>query len=416
MRAVAHGPHRFLVLDALRGVAALIVVAYHVPQLFGGLYFPRGYLAVDFFFMLSGFVLSFAFQPKLDRGLSTAGFLKQRLLRLYPLYLLGLTLGLLHTLLQNRADHHLSGGQIFLLYVLGGMMVPAWRVFGHAWANIVPFDPPEWSILYEMVANVIHSLTFRRRGWVFLLCVVGVSGVLFASYVLRVGEMHVGWQTEYALGPILRVTFSYFLGIAVYRVWRSGRVAIAVPAYAPILLLMICTGVPQWHRQPVVGDLATVALIFPVLLLLGAGARRMPRLDRVFTVVGAISYPVYVLHMPGSECVQPGLGPGAWTCSNAGCAVAGNRAAGVSPGAFTVRVEALRHAGAGDAGAAAGAVEVLDCLCGWNVLPRDDRYRDLDENLARGEDPAVVAGTWLCAGRAGCRRRGASGGRDSDGR
>ncbi len=106
--AASHGPHRFLALDAMRGVAALIVVFFHSPGLFGRFLFTRGYLAVDFFFMLSGFVLTFAFQSKLDAGLKTVTFVKQRLVRLYPLYFLGLTLGLLDAVFQ-RTSGQFSG-------------------------------------------------------------------------------------------------------------------------------------------------------------------------------------------------------------------------------------------------------------------------------------------------------------------
>jgi peptidoglycan/LPS O-acetylase OafA/YrhL len=93
---------RFTLLDALRGIAALVVVQFHLHELFGRLIFPHGYLAVDFFFMLSGFVLRFAYQQRLDTGWSLSRFLRVRLIRLYPLYLLGLLLGLGMFLLDRR--------------------------------------------------------------------------------------------------------------------------------------------------------------------------------------------------------------------------------------------------------------------------------------------------------------------------
>jgi peptidoglycan/LPS O-acetylase OafA/YrhL len=289
--------HRFLVLDGLRGVAALIVAMHHLPYLFGGRFFARAHLAVDFFFMLSGFVLTFAFQTKLDRGMSTGAFLKRRLIRLYPLYLLGLTLGLV-VLLVRRESSHLSAGQMGMLYVLGSLMVPAWTVFGRAWDMIVPFDFPEWSIVYELVANTLHALLLRRRGWMYLLGLIGLSGSLFAVYALRTGDMNVGFQSNTALGPVLRVTFAYFLGVAIYRVWQSGRVRLAVPAVVPVTLFLLCLYAPQWGQHPVEGGLLMEALAFPLVLLLGAQARPWRRMDGVFAGAGAISYPVYVLHVP----------------------------------------------------------------------------------------------------------------------
>jgi peptidoglycan/LPS O-acetylase OafA/YrhL len=290
--------HRFLTLDAMRGVAALIVVVYHFRGLMGGFPFVHGYLAVDFFFMLSGFVLTFAFQSKLDVGLKTVTFMKQRVVRLYPLYFLGLTLGLLDTVLQETRNH-VSAWSTAEDYLLGAMLIPVWNVFHAGITGLsTPLDPPEWSIICELISNLIYGVVFRRRGWAMLLSIVMVSGLPFALYAVHNGTLHVGWGSNRYLSPVLRVTFSFFMGIAVYRVWRSGRVAFSVPAYLPILLLMLSLSVPQWGHRIAVEELLLVGGIFPLLLLLGAQARPWRRMDGVFAGAGAISYPVYVLQVP----------------------------------------------------------------------------------------------------------------------
>ncbi|HEX7694251.1 MAG TPA: acyltransferase family protein, partial [Sphingomonas sp.] len=87
---------RFVVLDGMRGLAALSVVALHTAQYFPSQTGPaRAYLAVDFFFMLSGFVMAHAYGDKLRAGLTIKGFAEIRLARLYPMIFLGVTLGLL---------------------------------------------------------------------------------------------------------------------------------------------------------------------------------------------------------------------------------------------------------------------------------------------------------------------------------
>src|ERR1700760_1005878 len=91
-------PRVFLCLDALRGTAAIVILLFHVPYFFGAVLFQHGYIAVDFFFMLSGFVLSFAYQEKIDQGGFFLRFAKIQMVRLYPLYFLGLVLGLMQLL------------------------------------------------------------------------------------------------------------------------------------------------------------------------------------------------------------------------------------------------------------------------------------------------------------------------------
>lgn len=88
-------PH-YELLDGLRGVAALLVVFYHI---FEGLSFAaggtlitvinHGYLAVDFFFILSGFVIGYAYDDRLGKSMSLGNFFKRRLIRLHPMIVMG---------------------------------------------------------------------------------------------------------------------------------------------------------------------------------------------------------------------------------------------------------------------------------------------------------------------------------------
>ena len=149
--------HKLLALDALRGVAACTVVLFHRAS---RMPFPKGYLAVDFFFMLSGFVLTFAYQEKLDGGWSTRDFLATRIARLYPLYLLGFVLGLL-VALSDPAIHF--GPQGWVSAIPNLLLLPAWVGPHSKPPHAFPYNIPAWSLFFEVVANVLHALFLRRR-------------------------------------------------------------------------------------------------------------------------------------------------------------------------------------------------------------------------------------------------------------
>ncbi|MGA8939854.1 MAG: acyltransferase [Acidobacteriaceae bacterium] len=157
-------PHKFENLDALRGVAAILIVVFHIRPLFGNSpLFGRAYLAVDLFFMLSGFVLSFAYQQKLDNGLPTTTFLKLRLIRLYPLYLIGLFLGFIYTATQVHYQHSspgMLGSFLMLVPALFFLPIPA----PTSLPNVAfPYDLPAWSLFSELIANLLHALLLRKR-------------------------------------------------------------------------------------------------------------------------------------------------------------------------------------------------------------------------------------------------------------
>ena len=79
----------FRLLDGLRGIAALVVVLLHIPQFIKDDTFPEGYLAVDLFFVISGVVIRQAYEHRLESELSVWRFAWLRIVRLYPLYMLG---------------------------------------------------------------------------------------------------------------------------------------------------------------------------------------------------------------------------------------------------------------------------------------------------------------------------------------
>lgn len=127
-------PH-YPLLDGLRGVAAFIVVWYHIFEGFqfaGGKptidFINHGYLAVDFFFILSGFVIGYAYDDRWGKTLTLGGFFRRRLIRLHPMVVMGATIGLISFLLtgMERWDRTTSTlSMTFLAFICSCLMIPA---------------------------------------------------------------------------------------------------------------------------------------------------------------------------------------------------------------------------------------------------------------------------------------------------
>jgi peptidoglycan/LPS O-acetylase OafA/YrhL len=297
----AHKPRTFVALDALRGVAAIPVIYTHTMRVFGWVLFSHGFLAVDFFFLLSGFVMTYVYQEKLDGGWPTRSFFTGRILRLYPLYFMGLILGTAFLFLQAHfGKKGFSPGMIGELFLLGLIFlpVPPGVYFGSVPTDLYPLNTPAWSLFYELAANLFHALFLRRRSMKFLatLCILFAALLLFNS--LRHQGLRFGVDNSQYLLGLSRLLFAYPTGIVIYRVWKSGRWRIRLhPALIAVMLLALVeipirTVWNGWYEWLVV----TVA--FPLLLLAGASSQPPPRLVRVSQWLGAVSYPVYILHVP----------------------------------------------------------------------------------------------------------------------
>lgn len=219
--------HRFVALDGMRGIAALVVVAWHAGAT---RFIPGGYLAVDLFFVLSGFVLAHAFEGR--QG--WRAFMVARLKRLYPLYIAGLVMGALSARLYLLPD-----GRFWTTVGAGAAMLPtlvAWGVY-----RPYPFDPPAWSLLFELLVNAVW---FALTPWLSLRLMGGiivVSGACLAAVIVQSHGAAVGDAGPMFLPMVfVRATFSFFVGVACYRLWKvRGRAG---------GLLHGCSCSPSLHR------------------------------------------------------------------------------------------------------------------------------------------------------------------------
>jgi peptidoglycan/LPS O-acetylase OafA/YrhL len=286
--------HRFLFLDALRGVAALFVVAFHFPSTMTSSLAANGLLAVDFFFCLSGFVIAFSYESRLAETISFKGFAVARLIRLYPIYAFGSFLGLLVVIFVQ----HLVWAALSSLTVLAFFLWPTRLSPLHQPENY-PLNDPSWSLFYELLANLAYALLIKLRlaGTGVLLCIIVTSLALLIHAVLVGGTLDVGaTQAGLYLG-FARVSFSFFFGVLLCRLYRrrqsnapTQRNPWLLPAGITLALIAILNSPASWMRTENF-RLAAMSLCLPAMVYFGALAR-LPH------SVIPLSYPLYLLHMP----------------------------------------------------------------------------------------------------------------------
>lgn len=295
-------PRSFVTLDFLRGIAAIPVLYVHTARLFGNRQlFPHAHLAVDFFFLLSGFVMSYVYQEKLDAGWSASKFLRARVLRLYPLYGIALLLGTAFALLWAHFGHmDTSLRDIAILFLLGLLFLPAppQPLLPTASIGLYPLNVPSWSLFYEIIANVVHAIALRRRSVKFLGVWVGVFGIVLLPLALSYGNLGFGPERNQDIAAVCRVLFAYPLGMILYRLWNSGRLRVSVPPLLIAFLLLACLAMPIPKPYFPIYEWAIVIFYLPAILVLGASSASTGHMRRFSQWLGGLSYPLYILHVP----------------------------------------------------------------------------------------------------------------------
>ncbi|MBO0748908.1 MAG: acyltransferase [Porphyrobacter sp.] len=283
---------RLPLLDGMRGIAALAVLFYHAPHL--GLMqplVPRGYLFVDFFFLLSGFVLGLSAEPRLQAGLTAEQFMKRRIRRLWPILAIGSLVGLVpHAMIGDLP-------QALWFLPLGLLMIPA------LWSSglVFPLNGPYWSLSFELLANALHALVLARLRDVALLTVVVASGLWLGWAIAGYGANELGMDSRNWIGGIPRVVFSYALGVLLARSYRGGGLIARLRwnwALAVFVPLAVVLTLPHWPLPRAAGDILTTLLLLPLCFALMIGARLPEPLVPLFAGLGLLSYPLYAVHLP----------------------------------------------------------------------------------------------------------------------
>jgi peptidoglycan/LPS O-acetylase OafA/YrhL len=292
---------RYATLDGLRGVAAFSVVCYHT-QIFRGssAIAPHGYLAVDFFFMLSGFVIASAYEKKLEAGFTVTEFFKHRVIRLYPVALAGVLLGALRLLAQYTINPLESepASWIALAILLNILILPVWSQM-HFHSELFPANGPVWSLFGEFLVNLGWStLVSLKSSFVFMVFLMTVSGIILFSLTHHAALDDLGWNSQYLLGAACRVIFSFLLGTVIYR-FRGALPHIPkkfgiIPPGLAMIALMLVLGMPWFGTA---WDALAIFVFLPAILMLGVLCGREPTAP-VRSLLGEMSYPVYAIHFP----------------------------------------------------------------------------------------------------------------------
>ncbi len=300
---IAAVKHSYATLDGLRGIAAAAVVVWHSQILFGsGIVAASAYLAVDLFFLMSGFVIAHAYDPRFTAGLDTATFMRLRIIRLYPLYFLGLVVMVLAVLAASTIGMKAqwTGSLLSLSTFLSLFFLPSPPFAVDA---LFPLNGPAWSLFFEIIVN---AFLVTARSWLGprnLVMLIGVSLFFLVVSAVQFGSLNTGsnWSNFWAGFP--RVFYSFFLGVLLYRHRNS------LPAFNwahPLALLFLVLGFlsinpGSWRMEY---DLICVTVIFPMIIALATSVEPRGGWRKPFIFLGTVSYALYVLHVPFLSIVK----------------------------------------------------------------------------------------------------------------
>lgn len=295
---------RFPGLEALRGVAAICVLLLHTRAVFGGSpVFGKGYLGVDFFLMLSGYLMTRNQEPRLADGLKPWGFMVKRYRRVWPMMAAGGVLGVPRLLLRTDTIAQFAG-----IALANFLLLPV-----SFKRESFPLNIPAWTIFYELVANFLHVHLFWRLRTLGLTLALAACLPFVVWIGLRWGSFDVGARPEHFLAGLPRIAFAYLIGIGLARWWRD-QPPLPVPALPAVLAMPAVLALGWWlGLGGWLFDLGFVLLVCPLMI---AGALRLKTFAMPAGMLGMLSFPLFAVQMPILQGMQL-LGFGYWA---GGCA------------------------------------------------------------------------------------------------
>ena len=316
-------PH-YELLDGLRGVAAVLVLFYHV---FEGFSFAEitndagdgiirtlnhGHIAVDFFFILSGFVLSYAYDDRWKK-MNTWQFFKRRLIRLHPMLIIGTVIGVITFAFvgfEKWDGATTPVGWVMIAMLLTMFMIPAvpgvpYEVRGNG--EMFPLNGPAWSLFFEYVGNVLYALVIRRLSTKLLAVLAVALGCLhawfFVGNVSGYDMVGVGWTIDEVnfWGGLVRMLFPFTVGMLLARTFKPRKVKGAF--WVCSLVLVVLFSVPYIPSKGNVSlnslyEVICIAVVFPFVVWLGACGVCNGWISKLNKALGDISYPLYIVHYP----------------------------------------------------------------------------------------------------------------------
>jgi peptidoglycan/LPS O-acetylase OafA/YrhL len=294
---VLQSKQHFHILDGLRGVAALGVVIFHFMEMvftdYSKNFIGHGFLAVDFFFCLSGFVIAYAYDDRITK-MGVKAFFISRLIRLQPLVIAGSILGLLAFLFDPFATYQSTYGvgRTSLIFLMSFLLIP-FPVMAERYFNLFGLNAPAWSLFWEYIANIFYGFVLYNiaRRWLVLLTFF--SGILLCVVCYRSGNIMGGWGKDTFWDGGARVCYSFLAGLLVY---RSGWMIKSKLGFGVLSILLFLAFMMPWTNKNWLIEALVVLFYFPFLIALGAGAKLSTAMKSICIFSGKISYPLYMTH------------------------------------------------------------------------------------------------------------------------
>lgn len=317
-------PH-YEILDGLRGVAALLVVWFHLTEYMNPGTMPlfHGYLAVDFFYVLSGFVIGYAYDGRWGKELTLGSFVKRRLIRLQPMVIMGGVIGImLYYFSDSPMYAHVSETEWWVLLLVGMatcFCIPLTESYNQrSYNEVTSTNAPMWSLFYEYIANLLYALVVRHMKTWMLALLVALFGVMVVDSALalnlfgtlqeheRALSLNFGFvlDSEHCYVAMCRLLYPFFMGVLLSRLMKGkqalfshGFLTCSVMLAAVLLAPRMC----GWDTSLPEGlfNAASVLVFFPLIVALGARSSLTGKRSSAFCKwLGEISFPLYITHYP----------------------------------------------------------------------------------------------------------------------
>lgn len=288
MREFTEKGRRFYLLDGLRGVAAVIVVLGHTPDIWIAGKPSHFYLAVDLFFVLSGFVIAHAYEERLTTGLTVSHFMLARYIRLYPLYLCGTLVGIAGAII---AYAHGKGG--LSLWELSTSIPAALFLLPAPTDGMMLLNPPAWSLLFELLMNFCYALFLIRLSTRSLLLLVLILAVSLAVIDLHLHSLHTGMTWSTSFYGFVRLSYSYCVGLILFKTVKVSQLKVSWAVLVPFLIVPVVIG---HDMRAEVTELLAVFVCFPMIV--AAGIVFDCPSSRPLELLGSASYGIYIISVP----------------------------------------------------------------------------------------------------------------------
>ena len=315
---------RYEILDGLRGVAAMIVVAFHLFETYSkGPVFQilnHGYLAVDFFFVLSGFVIGYAYDDRWNK-MTTWGFFKRRLVRLHPMVIMGTALGALLFYFSDCSGFPLisktSWQELIMMMLFAFTMLPTTTKMDiRGWGETNPLNGPAWSLQWEYIANILYATIIRHFSKTMLAIFLVFAAFLTLNLTMNWDVLNVLQARNYAAYTVIggwsltpdqicigasRLLYPFFAGLLLSRINKLIKVRAGFwwcSLLIAALLVMPRIGGTDKMWMNGIYESTTIIVLFPLIVSMGAGSNVSGRSVTVCKFFGEISYPLYIIHYP----------------------------------------------------------------------------------------------------------------------